>query len=285
MLSNNWIRKALDFVNQTGNLDKSNPAPVILFNSFQYVKQATDASLILHIEFEDEETARVKGALPETYNEFTITPTSLQQFIRNQGSRIVFWEEIPEIGKELSNVLKDISAVVMLPVNTMTTEGVLLIGWEQPFDFNEDFRVCMETLSVRLKEIVEQTRQLNYFRKIAIRYGAILHRVPHALVFINNDGRTGWINDEAAQLLHLATPGDQLPTVISDAMTHLRERALNKEEIYKKAIKVFSQVDVTRDWEWHYPEETLVVSYLPVHMQQIAGRLWVFEKRENKFGY
>lgn len=280
MPQNNWIRKALDFVNQTSYLDRNNPAPVILTNSLRHVKQATDASLILHIEFVDEDTARVRGALPESYNEFTITSASLQRVIKSQGSRVVFWEEIPEAGHGLTNILKHIHAVVMLPINTMTIDGVLLIGWEQPMTFNDDFKVCMETISVRLREILEQTRQLNYFRKIAVRYGAILHRVPHALVFINNDGRSGWINEEAAQLLHLATPGDQLTAVISDAMTHLRERALNKEEIYKKAIEVFSKVDVTRDWEWHFPDETLLVSYLPVQMPQISGRLWVFEKKQ-----
>ncbi|RFS26413.1 hypothetical protein DVR12_01090 [Chitinophaga silvatica] len=275
-----WVRKALDFVNQTGNLNKDKPASNIWMSNLQLVRQTTEADIILLLDFEDEETAKVKFSLPGSFNDFILTPTPIQQLIRRNGSKILYWDEIPALGYQLmKDILKGISSLVLIPLNSMSTESVLLIGWESGQDFNSDFKDCIETIKIRLKETKEQTRQLTYFQKIAIRYSAILHHIPHALVFVNSDGFTGWVNDEAAALLRLASPGDQLPAILSDAMTQLRDRAINREEIYKKAIRLFSYMETVTNWEWQMEDRNLLVSCIPIDMQQLSGRLWIFEER------
>jgi hypothetical protein len=200
--------------------------------------------------------------------------------VRDGGNRTLFWEEIPALGQQISKeILKDISSVAVLPLNSMTTESVLLLGWENPQHFNADFRECADTIKARLKEVMDQARQLAYFQRIAIKYSAILHHIYNPLVFVNSDGYNGWVNQEGASLLKLPSPGDQLPAVLSDAMTQLRDDATNKEDIYRKAVQLFSNMETIYNWKWEFDDKTLVVSCMPVQLQQLSGRLWIFEKK------
>ncbi|MFY0255034.1 hypothetical protein ACDQ55_13885 [Chitinophaga sp. 30R24] len=274
-----WERKALNFVNQTSRWDKDKHISSFLAFSISLVKNLTAADIALQLEFEDEETAKVKNSSPQYLNEIVMNPEPIKKVLYAQGFKTIYWREIPSPRENVfKEVLQALSSAIIIPVNTTPNSSVLILGWSEPQLFTPEFLECIETIRLRLKEILLQSQQQVYFQRVAIRFAAILHTIPHALVFINNDGFSGWVNQEGATLLGLSGPGEQLPAILSDAMTQLRNRALNVEDIYKQAVQLFSSPENSiSDWTWELEHTTLKVSCLPVSTQQISGRLWIFE--------
>ncbi|HEY9262371.1 hypothetical protein [Chitinophaga sp.] len=274
-----WERKALNFINQTSRWDKDKHIASFLAFSISLVKNLTEADIALQLEFEDEDTAKVKCASPVHLNEMVLNPEPIKKLLYSQGFKTIYWRHIPPPKENvLQEILQAFSSAIIMPINTTPNNSLLILGWSSPQQFDNDFLECIETVRLRLKEILTQSQQQLYFQRIAIRFAAILHTFPYALVFINNDGFSGWANQEGATLLGLSGPGEQLPAVLSDAMTQLRNKALNIDDIYKEAVILFSSPENSiTDWVWKMEHKVLKVSCLPVTTQQISGRLWVFE--------
>lgn len=274
-----WERKALNFINQTSRWDKDKHISSFLAFSISLAKNLTDADIALQLEFEDEETAKVKCASPVHLNEIVINPEPIKKLLYTQGFKTIYWQDIPPVKENvLKEVLQSFSSAIIIPINTTPNNSLLILGWSEPQLFDADFLECVETIRLRLKEILLQSQQQLYFQRVAIRFAAILHTIPHALVFINNDGFSGWVNQEGATLLGLSGPGEQLPAILSDAMMQLRNKATNIDDIYKEAVLLFSSPEnAISNWVWKMEHKTLQVSCLPVTTQQISGRLWIFE--------
>lgn len=237
------------------------------------------ATIALQLEFEDETTARVKCASPLHLNDIVLSPEPIQKLLYAHGFKTIYWCGLPppeeNVFKEIMPAL--VSALIM-PVNTSPDNSLLILGWSEPPSFDAGFMECIETIRLRLKEILVHSRQQIYFQQVAIRFAAILHAIPHALVFINNDGLSGWVNQEGAALLGLSGPGEQLPAVLSDAIMQLRNKATNIVDINRKVMQLFSSPENSiRNWSWELAHNTLLVSCLPVTTQQVSGRLWIFE--------
>ncbi|MBO9729982.1 MAG: hypothetical protein J7623_15200 [Chitinophaga sp.] len=275
-----WERKALNFINQTSRWDKDKHISSFLAFSISLVKNLTAADIALQLEFEDEETAKVKCASPVHLNDLVLNPEPIKKLLYTQGFKTIYWREIPPPKENvLQEILQAFSSAIIIPLNTMPNNSLLVLGWSSPQQFEGDFLECIETIRLRLKEVLLQSQQQLYFQRTAIRFAAILHTIPYALVFINNDGFSGWVNQEGATLLGLSGPGEQLPAILSEAMMQLRNNALNIDEIYKEAVQLFSSPENSiSNWIWKLEHKTLKVSCLPVTTQQISGRLWIFEQ-------
>ncbi|NLR58563.1 hypothetical protein HGH93_10655 [Chitinophaga polysaccharea] len=275
----NWERKALNFINQTGRWDKDKHISSFLAFSISLVKSLTTADIALQLEFEDEDTAKVKCASPVHLNGIVLNPDPIKKLLYAQGFKTIYWREIPPAKENaFSGILQALSSAVIIPVNTTPNNSLMILGWSAPQTFTAEFQECIETISLRLKEILLQSEQQLYFQRIAARFSAILHTIPHAMVFINNDGFSGWINQEGATLLGLSGPGEQLPAILSDAMTQLRNSATNSEDIYREAVQLFSSPENSiTNWHWQLENKTLKVSCFPVNTHQVSGRLWIFE--------
>jgi hypothetical protein len=274
-----WDRKALNFINQTSRWDKDKHISSFLAFSISLVKNLVEAEIALQLEFEDEETAKVKCASPVHLNEIVMNPEPIKKLLYTQGFKTIYWRDIPPPKENVfQEVLQALSSAIIIPLNTTPNNSLLILGWSSPQHFEPDFLECIETIRLRLKEILLQSQQQMYFQRVAIRFAAILHTIPHALVFINNDGFSGWVNQEGATLLELSGPGEQLPAILSDAMMQLRNKALNVEDIYKEAVQLFASPENSiSNWIWKFEHKALNVSCLPVTTQQISGRLWIFE--------
>lgn len=274
-----WERKALNFINQTSRWDKDKHISSFLAFSISLVKSLTAADIALQLEFEDEETAKVKCASPVHLNDMVLNPEPIKKLLYSQGFKTIYWRDIPPPKENvLQEILQAFSSAIIIPINTTPNNSLLILGWSSPQQFDSDFLECIETIRLRLKEILLQSQQQLYFQRVAIRFAAILHTIPYALVFINNDGFSGWINQEGATLLGLSGPGEQLPAILSDAMMQLRNKATNIDDIYKEAVLLFSSPENSiTNWIWQMEHKVLKVSCLPVTTQQISGRLWIFE--------
>jgi len=274
-----WERKALNFINQTSRWDKDKHISTFLAFSISLVKSLTAADIALQLEFEDEETAKVKCASPVHLNDMVLNPEPIKKLLYSQGFKTIYWRDIPPPKENvLQEILHAFSSAIIIPINTTPNNSLLILGWSSPQEFDSEFLECIETIRLRLKEILLQSQQQLYFQRVAIRFAAILHTIPYALVFINNDGFSGWINQEGATLLGLSGPGEQLPAILSDAMMQLRNKATNVADIYKEAVLLFSSPENSiSNWIWQMEHKALKVSCLPVTTQQISGRLWIFE--------
>lgn len=278
-----WERKALNFINQTSRWDKEKHISSFLAFSISLVKNLVEADIALQLEFEDENTARVKNASPNFLNDIIVSPEPVRKLLYRNAFKSIYWQEIPEPPENvIPELLRALSSSIIIPINTEPHNSLIVLGWSEPQQFGPGFQECIETIRLRLKEILMQTQQQLYFQGVAMRFAAILHSIPHAVIFINNDGFSGWVNQQAADILQLSGPGEQLPAILSDAMTQLRNRAVNTDDIYNTAIQLFSSPENTiTDWEWKLeaPEQkTYRVSCLPVISQQVNGRLWIFEE-------
>ncbi|SKC97170.1 hypothetical protein SAMN05660461_0863 [Chitinophaga ginsengisegetis] len=274
-----WERKALNFINQTGRWDKDKHISSFLAFSIALVKSLMEADIALQLEFEDEETAKVKCASPLHLNGLVLNPAPIKKLLYTEDFKTIYWREIPPAKENVfKEILPALSSAIIIPVDTSPNNSLLVLGWSEPASFEPGFLECIETIRLRLKEILVQSQQQIYFQRVAIRFAAILHTIPHALVFINNDGVSGWVNQEGANLLGLSGPGEQLPAILSDAMTQLRNKALNITTIEKAAVPLFSSPENSiSNWSWQMENKLLLVSCLPVTTQQICGRLWIFE--------
>ena len=184
----NWERKALNFINQTSRWDKDKHIASFLAFRISLVKSLTTADIALQLEFEDEETTKVKCASPVHLNGIVLNPDPIKKLLYAQGFKIIYWSKIPPPKENaLSGILQALSSAVIIPVNTTPNNSLMILGWSAPQTFTPEFQECIETISLRLKEILLQSEQQLYFQRIAARFSAILHTIPHAMVFINND--------------------------------------------------------------------------------------------------
>lgn len=276
-----WENKALEFINQTSRWDKEKHISSFLAFSISLVKNLLQADVVLQLEFENEHTAKVKNASPNFLAGAVVNPDPVRQLLYRNAFKTIYWPTIPA-DNPLKEQLRDLLCAVVMPVNIEPHNSMLVLAWSDPQEFEQGFQDCIETIRLRLKEILSQTQERLYFQGVAIRFAAILHSLPHAVVFINSDGYAGWVNQKAADILELAGPGEQLPAILSDAMTHLRNKAVNTEDLYNTSIQLFaSPENAITGWEWKLEgtaPKTYRVSCLPVASQRINGRLWIFEE-------
>ncbi|CAL1517520.1 hypothetical protein MMC2321_01256 [Chitinophaga sp. MM2321] len=180
------------------------------------------ADIALHLEFEDENTARVKDASPVQLNNQVVNAVPVRKMLYDHSFKIIYWPEIPPPPENMfPALLEGLSSVVIIPVYVEPHPGVIVLGWRKPQTYHSDFQDCMASIRLQLKEILTQSQQQLHFRGIAVRFDAILQAIPDAMVFINDEDAQGWVNQQAADLLSLSGPGEHAPAVLSGAIAQL----------------------------------------------------------------
>jgi hypothetical protein len=83
-----WDRKALNFINQTSRWDKDKHISSFLAFSISLVKNLVEADIALQLEFEDEETAKVKCASPVHLNEIVMNPEPIKNYYIHRALKL-----------------------------------------------------------------------------------------------------------------------------------------------------------------------------------------------------
>jgi signal transduction histidine kinase/CheY-like chemotaxis protein len=111
------------------------------------------------------------------------------------------------------------------------------------------------------------------------RFDAIVHTVPHGIVFLDEIGSEGWVNGAAGALLGLPV-GAVAPERLSAAMGALWSRAREPAALRQALAPVLSRTDAElRDARFAFtgPEPlVLSISSTPVATRRSCGRLWIF---------
>lgn len=244
--------------------------------SISLLKELFGAYLSLQLDFEDAYTAKIKAASPSYFNDLVLNPGPIESLLEQNHYKPICWSQIPD-RNAFDDLLQALSSAVILPVKGASVNAVILFGWSEPQQFDAAARECLHIIGSRFKEILQQSHTHKLVHTSLSRYTAIMHAIPQALVFIGNDGHSGWVNVAAADLLELNSSGEQPPHVLSTVMGQLINSADNKEMINKEALQLFaSPQNILKDMLWQIPGRELLVSCTPVDG---IGRLWEFKKK------
>lgn len=124
--------------------------------------------------------------------------------------------------------------------------------------------------------------------KLQSRFSAMLETIPQGVVFVDESGKQGWINQAAAMQLQLQ-PGSVEPHILAPAMAKLRISANNQAEITAQATQFFAHPHAEiRNWEWIFKGDTpkvLSVSSTATRVDNVFGRPWILDDiTEEYFG-
>jgi len=267
----NWTQEALDFLLSLYPLKRGNDLKFVYERCTQLLLQYTRANGVIVAAMEDEHTVRILGSSITTIAEDRINTIEFNNLAASG-----------EISFSANNLLKSYSnedAVIFLPITERERKGGVILFLETPFTTDANYNKFLSQIWLGLRELALVTQRLYIIEELTTRFNAILETIPQAIVFVDDVGKNGWINGQAAELLQLSK-GKNEPIAISAAMQQLRNNAVNKEDIQKEGIKLFSSPGKTiKGWKWIFGDpvtSVLSVSCTPTLSENIRGRLWIF---------
>ncbi len=181
---------------------------------------------------------------------------------------------------------KSLAVLPLVAVNGR--KGAVLLIWHQPTKISSYLKQFIDSILGNLRTLLKFNDLTISLDKLQSRFGAMLETIHQGVVFVDESGEQGWINQAAAHQLQL-TPGYVEPPVLAQAMANLRRSAENQTEIATQAQQFFSQPQSEiRNWNWVIGGEqpkVLSVSSTPTRTGDVPGRLWLFDDiSEQYFG-
>ena len=275
----NWAKRALKFIATQGIAGRFEDWNAIAKRSMIDLKEASVASEVIFIKREDELTARIVNPEAVVKSRQYIDPQVLDVF--GKGDQPVYFSEpFGQLAPMLTEQLKDLVSLVALPLHQTNLIGVLILSWNRPFEFDEDFKEFIEACHNKIKEAAQLSNTHYVLEELTARFNSILQTVPQSIVFIDDSGNNSWINHHAAQLFHLES-GHVQPSSLSAAMQELRNKTVNREEIFRRGMELFrSENKQINNWNWIFDQgERLILNVCcrPTVSENSSGMLWTFE--------
>ncbi len=237
----------------------------------------------------DEVTAEVLVSLPpKTLPDQLTTPTLFAQAIAQKCC--LYYPNYPST-PAASHVLlaQGTQSLAVLPLPLCDArEGAILLIWHRRTDISSYLRDFIESLLGQLRTLLQFSDRTLHLAQLQARFGAMLETIHQGVVFVDESGEQGWINQAAATQLGLA-PGAVEPPVLAQAMAMLRTSTDNQTEIATQAAQFFSQPQPEiRNWHWIFSQpqpKVLSISSTPTRVCDVTGRLWILEDiTEQYFG-
>lgn len=220
----------------------------------------------------DEWTATIPFSSSPTKTTVLLNPAQLNDL--TQATPFFFDQNfVPR--RALKGILGNFKQVAVFRLTNYTFKGWILIGWEKPTDdLVEDIEDALYRFS---DKILISSLSL---QRIALeqQYRFLFGIVPQAVVLINEDEETSWVNQAAIELLNLE-PGELRPSPanLSVGMMQLRSQALNLDEINQTASKFIHDPNFSiKEWIWTFSDRILSVLTRPIFSPYFKGRIWLF---------
>lgn len=237
---------------------------------------AADAAIVLRQL--DSVTAEAVICLPETVLPHRLTtPTLFTEAIRQ--NQCLYYTDYPSSDSPTPALLaQGIKSLVVIPLqHPHNVQGAMLLLWRQHTQPSPSLRQLIDALRSSLGNLLRFQDLTLRLEKLQARLVAMLETIPQGVVFIDENGDQGWLNQTAA--LQLGLPQGTVPPIaIAQAMMALRLRADNVEELNAQAAQFFVQPQAEiRDWQWYFSEPMQVLSFssTPIRLRQVPGRLWI----------
>lgn len=265
-----WTNEAVNFLTGLYPIKKKKDFRVILNQSTNLLKKHAQAKAVSFVRVEDEITARIEYST----SAYLINSLIDVQLVANlvEKNKIVF--DVDDlIQKQKSEI------VVFIPLKEAGFTGGFLLMVDEVFKQDTGFKQFLKHALVGLKETAFIIQKYLLIEEFNMRFNTILQTIPEGIVFVDDVGKNAWVNSMASGILGIAK-GKNSPIVIAEAMQKLRNTAVNKDEINKEGLRLFSspgqKID---DWKWIFGNpvtSVLSVSCVPAISENIKGRMWVF---------
>jgi signal transduction histidine kinase/DNA-binding NarL/FixJ family response regulator len=245
------------------------------------LKKFTGATGAIALRQLDEVTAEALAALPENILPDRLTTPTLfaEALTQNQCLHYTDYTSTPQASPTL--LAQGVRSIAVLPLQQVeNVQGAILLLWHRRMEPSRSLQQFLDSLRGGLGNLLRFQDLTLRFDQLQARFEAMLETIPQGIVFIDESGEQGWINQTAAKYLNL-THGAVEPSAIAQAMVALRLKADNQAEIAAQAAERFTQPDAKiRDWHWFLSQPQPIVlslSSTPTDGRDVPGRLWVLD--------
>jgi signal transduction histidine kinase/DNA-binding response OmpR family regulator len=279
----NWAQRALSFISEMGVIDQFESWESIMVRGMVALKSLSHATKVILIKSEDKVTTQLIDAdNPMNQGNF-INPRLFQGF--EYSVKPILFEKPFQISQGIVDLLASPGLIAMLPIKQLVNQGLIVMTWEDGFEFTEEVVEFLNCCQTKINETAELSYTHYSLEELKVRFNAILQTVPQAVVFIDDSGKNSWVNDKAAKLFKIEN-GTNAPAALSAAMQNLRNSASNKEEIFRVGMELFNSKDKKIDnWKWIFTEPELLVLNVcctPTVSEHVSGMLWTFDNITNQ---
>lgn len=245
------------------------------------LKAFTGATGAIALRQLDEVTAEALVALPEKIlPDRLTTPTLFTEAIAE--NQCLYYPDYAASSQASATLLaQGVQSIAVVPLQQLeNVQGAIVLLWHQRVNPSRPLRQFLESLRGGLSNLLRFQDLTLRFDKLQARFEAMLETIPQGIVFMDESGEQGWINQTAASYLKLMH-GAVEPSDIAQAMIGLRLSADNQAEITAQSAKLFTQPDAEiRDWQWFFSQPEPIVlslSSTPTQVRDVPGRLWVLD--------
>ncbi len=274
-LASQWVLTTLTHTNTT---DTSN---TLISQAVALLRDIVCADAAIALRRLDEVTAEALVCLPpNALPDPLTTPTLFEEATRE--NRCLYYSNYSGTpGASHVLLAQGIQSLAVVPLTLSDgREGAILLLWQRPTDFPSHLQDFIESLQGELRTLLSFSDTTLRLDKLRARFRAMLQTIHQGVVFIDESGEQGWLNQAAAEQLDLS-PGAVEPPMLAQAMAMLRTRADNQAEIVAQAAQFFSQPQAEiRNWNWIFtqPEpKVLSISSAPTRIRDVPGRLWILD--------
>lgn len=269
-LNVNWLRESVDLLADMYIVKEETTRLNIFSQTVRSVQKRSHASTVALIHLEDPVTSRDVAHYPSPVHSSTCNAYLINTIVPKT-------EKVFKKGKELHTDLD--GEFIFFPLNEKHFKGALILHYEQGVETDELFTEFLDHAWTALKGVVWLTATHYHVEELSTRFNAIMSTTPQGIVFVDDSGKAAWVNRQAAEILGVDDNKNE-PLAISQAMTRLRNSAVNQNDIQREGMKLFSSPNQSiEDWRWIFGDPVslvLSVSCTPVVSENIRGRLWAF---------
>jgi class 3 adenylate cyclase/PAS domain-containing protein len=258
----------------------------VLREVLSLLRELLGADAVVALRQLDEVAAETLVALPEAVLPESLSSSRLFADALAQGRCLYHldYTRVPRASRFL--LAGGARALAVLPLRwsvqggSAVSQGAILLIWHRRANLHVHLRRFVEQLLDELRTLLRFTDSTLRYERLQARYGAILETVPQGVVFVEAHGTQGWVNPVAGEMLGLP-PGPVEPVVLAQAMSGLRSRANNPEEISVRGAELLTNPEAEiREWVWSFQQprqRVLSLSSTPTHVRGVQGRLWLMD--------
>ncbi|HEY9695505.1 MAG TPA: response regulator [Oculatellaceae cyanobacterium] len=262
-------------------------ADYVLNQAVTLLREYSCADAAIALRQLDEYTAEALVCLPANALPNSLTNPKLFAEAIAQN-RCLYYEDYPSI-PTASHILvaKGAKSLAVLPLqnpqnstNLGEVRGAILLIWHQQTQISSYLQQFVESLTGKLRTLLQFRHTILRLDQVQSRFSAMLETIHQGVVFVDESGEQGWINQAASEQLKLPA-GLVEPVLIAQAMAMLRNSADNQQEIITQGAKLFTQANAEiRNWNWVFSQpqpKVLSISSTATRVRDVPGRLWLFD--------
>ncbi|MGC1393131.1 MAG: response regulator [Coleofasciculaceae cyanobacterium] len=283
IFSGNYLRKiewrlASQFV--LTNLTEIDSNSNLLEQAVSLLRDFAQADSAIALRQLDEVTAEALVCLPEDALPHRLTTPALFADAAREN-RCLYYPDYPSTpGASHILLAQGTQSLARLPRTSDHKTGAILLIWHQKTAISEHLQQFIKSLLGELRTLLNFSDTTLRLDQLQARFSAMLETIHQGVVFIDESGEQGWLNQAAALQLGL-NPGAVEPPILAQAMAILRTKADNQAQIYQQSTEFFSQPQaIVRNWNWIFSQpkpKVLSLAITPTNVRDIPGCLWILD--------